>query len=50
MLNGSFVAAPTTTILADQQTATVKLDDGTKVKLFSEEAAELYLQITVRVP
>jgi hypothetical protein len=35
-------AHPTSTIWSTNKPATVKLDDGTKVKLFAEEAAEIY--------
>jgi len=37
-----FTASPTTTSWSTNKPATVKLNDGTKVKLFTEEAAELY--------
>jgi hypothetical protein len=39
---GSFKANPTTTVWTTNKPATVKLNDGTQVKLFTEEAAELY--------
>jgi hypothetical protein len=42
MTTGTFWATPTTTTWATNKPATVKLNDGTMVKLFSEEAAELY--------
>jgi hypothetical protein len=42
MTTGTFWATPTTTTWTTNKPATVKLDDGTQVKLFSEEAAELY--------
>jgi len=39
---GSFKANPTTTVWTTSKPATVKLSNGTQVKLFTEEAAELY--------
>jgi hypothetical protein len=39
---GIFEAHPTTTIWSTNKPATVKLRDGTPVKLFTEEAAEIY--------
>jgi hypothetical protein len=42
MTNGTFYATPTTTTWTTNKPATVKLNDGTQVKLFAEEAAELY--------
>jgi hypothetical protein len=39
---GVFEAHPTSVVWSGTKPATVKLDDGTKVKLFTEEAAELY--------
>ena len=40
--DGSFEAHPSSTIWSTNKPATVKLNDGTKVKLFAEEAAELF--------
>lgn len=42
MTTGTFWATPTTTTWTTNKPATVKLNDGTKVKLFAEEAAEVY--------
>lgn len=39
---GSFEAHPTSTTWSTNKPATVKLTDGSKVKLFAEEAAEIY--------
>ncbi len=40
--SGMFEAFPSSTTWASNKPATVKLRDGSKVKLFSEEAAEVY--------
>jgi hypothetical protein len=40
--SGVFVASPTSTTWTTNKPATVKLDDRTPIKLFSEEAAEVY--------
>jgi hypothetical protein len=40
--SGVFEAHPTSVIWSTNKPATVKLNNGTKVKLFTEEAAELY--------
>ena len=40
--NGKFEASPTTTQWTTNKPATVKTNSGTKVKLFTEEAAELF--------
>jgi hypothetical protein len=42
MTTGTFYATPTTTTWTPNKPATVKLNDGTEVKLFSEESAEIY--------
>src|SRR5262245_34981402 len=39
---GTFEAHPTSTIWSTNKPATVKLNDGTKVKLFAEEAADIW--------
>jgi hypothetical protein len=39
---GSFKANPTTTVWTTNKPATVKLNNGTQVKLFTEESTELY--------
>lgn len=39
---GAFEASPTSTTWTTNKPATVKLSDGSKVKLFAEEAAEIY--------
>jgi hypothetical protein len=39
---GSFSASPSTTVWTTSKPATVKLNNGAQVKLFTEEAAELY--------
>ncbi len=39
---GAFEASPTSTTWTTNKPATVKLADGSKVKLFAEEAAEVY--------
>jgi hypothetical protein len=39
---GEFVANPTSTTWTTNKPATVKVDDGSTVKLFAEEAAEVY--------
>jgi hypothetical protein len=39
---GTFEAHPTSTTWSTNKPATVKLNDGEKVKLFSEESAEVY--------
>ncbi len=40
-LGGVFAASPTSTLWTTNKPATVKLNDGTKVKLFAEEATEV---------
>jgi len=40
--NGIFEAHPSSTVWTTNKPATVKLNDGSKVKLFTEESAELY--------
>jgi hypothetical protein len=42
MSGGQFFASPTTTTWTTNKPATVKLKDGKQVKLFAEEAAEVY--------
>jgi hypothetical protein len=42
MTDGFFYANPTSTIWTTNKPATVKINDGTQVKLFTEESAELY--------
>ncbi len=42
MLNGTFTASPTSTTWTTNKPATVKLEDGTRVKLFAEEPTEVY--------
>jgi hypothetical protein len=39
---GAFIAHPTSTTWSTNKPATVKLNNGTKAKLFAEEAAEVY--------
>jgi hypothetical protein len=42
MFNGVFEASPTSTLWTTNKPATVKLSEGSQVKLFAEEAAEIY--------
>jgi hypothetical protein len=42
MGGGSFTASPTSTTWTTNKPATVKLNDGTKVKLYAEEATEVF--------
>jgi hypothetical protein len=42
MFNGVFEASPTSTLWTTNKPATVKLSEGSQVKLFAEEAAEVY--------
>ncbi|MCG3125290.1 MAG: hypothetical protein CHACPFDD_00108 [Phycisphaerae bacterium] len=42
MYNGTFYASPTSTTWTTNKPATVKLDNGRQVKLFAEEATEVF--------